>query len=62
LRTRAGVPRTAIDGAADLTAAALLAPAGADRVALTPRGRLVANEVAARLHPSPCELGALDCI
>lgn len=50
LRTRDGVPVSAIDNAADLTAAALLAPAGTDRVALTPGGRLLANEVAARLR------------
>ncbi|HZQ84998.1 MAG TPA: radical SAM family heme chaperone HemW [Acidimicrobiales bacterium] len=52
LRTSAGVPRDAVDDADALTAADLVHPVGPDRVALTPNGRLLANEVAARLHPS----------
>jgi oxygen-independent coproporphyrinogen-3 oxidase len=49
LRTRRGVPAGALDAAG---LAGLVAPAGgdADRVALTVHGRLLANEVATRLH------------
>jgi putative oxygen-independent coproporphyrinogen III oxidase len=50
LRTRAGVPEAALAAHLDLlTDADLVAPAEAGRVALTTRGRLMANEVAARL-------------
>ena len=52
LRTRAGVPASALppDPALD----GLVEPRGEDRVALTARGRLLANEVALRLRtPSP---------
>jgi oxygen-independent coproporphyrinogen-3 oxidase len=47
LRTREGVPAAALD-APDLDE--LLEPAGADRVRLTRRGRLLANEVSLRLR------------
>ncbi|MBV8959300.1 MAG: radical SAM family heme chaperone HemW [Actinobacteria bacterium] len=50
LRTSAGVPRTALATADDLTSADLLFAVDPDTVALTPRGRLLANEVAARLR------------
>ena len=50
LRTRGGVPGAALPGwADDPDLAGLLQPAGDGRVALTPRGRLLANEVAVRL-------------
>jgi oxygen-independent coproporphyrinogen-3 oxidase len=45
LRTRDGVPRAALAGDYD----DLIEPAGTDSVALTRRGRLLANEVALRL-------------
>ena len=49
LRTDAGVPRDALDGAA---LPGLVAPAG-DRWVLTTEGRLLANEVAVRLRVRP---------
>ena len=49
LRTSAGVPAEAVpDDVADL-----VMPAGDGRLRLTVRGRLLANEVAIRLHDSP---------
>ena len=52
LRTRNGVPASALPGLYDDAALeGLLEPAGPDLVALTPRGRLLANEVALRLSP-----------
>jgi len=50
LRTRAGVPETALpDWEADPALSSLVEPAGPGRLALTRRGRLLANEVALRL-------------
>lgn len=50
LRTRTGVPETALPGwAADPALSGLVEPAGPGRLALTRRGRLLANEVALRL-------------
>ena len=50
LRTRAGVPEAALPGwQRDPDLAGLLRPVADGRVALTPRGRLLANEVAMRL-------------
>jgi len=53
LRTREGVDAGHIEGYAELVEAGLLSPAGSGtKVILTPKGRLLANEVALRLHPS----------
>jgi oxygen-independent coproporphyrinogen-3 oxidase len=50
LRTRQGVPAAALPGwDGDPMLAGLLEPAGPERLALTRRGRLLANEVAVRL-------------
>jgi oxygen-independent coproporphyrinogen-3 oxidase len=52
LRTRRGVPASALPGfAKDAVLAALVAPAGPGRLCLTPAGRLLTNEVAMRLQP-----------
>ena len=52
LRTRRGVPAAALD--ADDPALADLIESHADRLVLTPRGRLLASEVALRLRvPAP---------
>jgi len=52
LRTRDGVPEAALPGwAGDPVLASLVASAPNGRVVLTPRGRLLANEVALRLRP-----------
>ncbi len=54
LRTRAGVPGTALAGwREDPALDGLLATAPGDRAVLTARGRLLASEVALRLHASP---------
>jgi oxygen-independent coproporphyrinogen-3 oxidase len=51
LRTRCGVPDSALPSwADDPVLAGLVTPAGAGRVALTVAGRLLANEVAVRLR------------
>jgi oxygen-independent coproporphyrinogen-3 oxidase len=50
LRTRHGVPRRSLDDVDALTGLLEPAPGAPDRIALTPRGRLLANEVAARLQ------------
>jgi len=55
LRTRAGVPRVALPGAPALDG--LVALVG-DRAVLTPRGRLLANEVATHLHVAPAPAAA----
>ena len=52
LRTRAGVPATAVTDLETLVEAGLVT-AGGGRAVLTPRGRLVANEVAVRLTEAP---------
>jgi putative oxygen-independent coproporphyrinogen III oxidase len=50
LRTRSGVPEDALPGwSSDEALAGLLEPSSEGRVGLTPRGRLLANEVAHRL-------------
>jgi oxygen-independent coproporphyrinogen-3 oxidase len=52
LRTRSGVPASALPGwEDDPVLADLVSSAGEDRVVLTLRGRLLANEVAMRLSP-----------
>jgi hypothetical protein len=48
LRTRSGVPAAAVGELAMLVDSGLISLAG-DRAVLTPRGRLMANEVAVRL-------------
>lgn len=55
LRTREGVPAEALD-LADEALDGLVAPAGPGRVALTRRGRLLANEVACRLRAGGSEI------
>ncbi|MGH9055244.1 MAG: radical SAM family heme chaperone HemW [Acidimicrobiales bacterium] len=51
LRTRAGVPASSVSGwATDPALDGLLAPGPGDRLVLTRRGRLLANEVALRLQ------------
>ena len=52
LRTRAGVPATAVTDLETLVEAGLVT-SGGGRTVLTPRGRLVANEVAVRLTVAP---------
>jgi putative oxygen-independent coproporphyrinogen III oxidase len=53
LRTRHGVAAGELSDLEELTDAGLVAPSpSAGRVALTPRGRLLANEVTLRLHSS----------
>jgi oxygen-independent coproporphyrinogen-3 oxidase len=52
LRTRMGVPETALPGwKDDPVLASLVRPGGAGRLVLTRRGRLLMNEVAVRLQP-----------
>jgi hypothetical protein len=52
VRTRMGVPETALPGwKDDPVLASLVRPGGAGRLVLTRRGRLLMNEVAVRLQP-----------
>ena len=57
LRTRTGVPRAALSGDVDVLHDAGLIECDGDRAVLTRRGRLLANEVAARLQV-PVEAGS----
>jgi hypothetical protein len=61
LRTRAGVPRAALDPEALAALEGLVAadPARPDHIVLTLPGRLLANEVAVRLRV-PVEAGAAE--
>lgn len=55
LRTREGVPASSLShrGQPDPDLVGLVEPAGEGMLALTPKGRLLANEVALRLHAAP---------
>ncbi|MBV9662283.1 MAG: radical SAM family heme chaperone HemW [Acidimicrobiales bacterium] len=56
LRTRAGVPESSLPGwDEDPVLPELVTPAGSGRLVLTTNGRLLANEVAIRLVPAPCD-------